>query len=94
MLKTIIKKIGSRKFQVCLVMVISGLLGMFGISDNTIEFVSSLILAASGGIVYVLVEGRIDAKAVEAVDVAGILKLVEKMLKDKDSEEDTSKDKE
>lgn len=59
-----LEKFKSRKFLMALLSVIVGLMGMFGVADNTIEMVSSIALVLMPIITYIITEGKIDAAAV------------------------------
>ena len=63
---SMLKKYTSRKFIMSLVGVIVGVLGMFAVPDNTIATVAFIILEIASVLAYVISEGRIDAKSVEA----------------------------
>ena len=63
-----IEKLKSRKFLVTLLTVICGIASLFGVADSTVEMIMSIGMIIIPGIVYVCVEGHIDAKAI--VDMA------------------------
>lgn len=58
------KKLGSRKFWSLLAVFVTALLVMFNLDSVTIEKVTAMITAGGAVVVYILVEGNIDAKAV------------------------------
>ena len=63
------EKLGSRKFW-CLAIACVGALGAaFGLSEGSVERVTSIIGAFATLIVYMLVEGNIDAKAAQAPEI-------------------------
>lgn len=66
-------KLTSRKFWIAIITIITGILGVFGVADNTIEMVSSLAMILVPGIVYIFTEGKIDAAAVAQIDIDALL---------------------
>ena len=58
------KKLSSRKFWSLLAVFVTALLVMFNLDSVTIEKVTAMITAGGAVVVYILVEGNIDAKAV------------------------------
>jgi len=58
------RKLGSRKFWSLLAVFVTALLVMFNLDSVTIEKVTAMITAGGAVVVYILVEGNIDAKAV------------------------------
>lgn len=66
---TFLKKLISRKFLLALIVVITGILSAVGLADNTIEYVASILTALIPAIIYVITEGKIDAAAVNKIDI-------------------------
>ena len=58
------RKLGSRKFWSLLAVFVTALLVMFNLDSVTIEKVTAMITAGGAVVAYILVEGNIDAKAV------------------------------
>ncbi len=58
------KKLSSRKFWSLLAVFVTALLVMFNLDSVTIEKVTAMITAGGAVVTYILVEGNIDAKAV------------------------------
>lgn len=58
------EKLTSRKFWLAIISIITGGLGLFNMADGTIEMVSSVALILVPAIVYIFVEGKVDAAAV------------------------------
>ncbi len=63
-MKSVIKKITSRKFLAAVVGVISGLSMVFGLEESVISTVSGATVAVASLTAYILAEGRIDEAAV------------------------------
>lgn len=59
-MKDFLKKLGSRKFLMALISVISGVMSMMNCGDSLIQFVCSLILIIVPTIVYIITEGVLD----------------------------------
>lgn len=59
-MKDFLKKLGSRKFLMALISVISGIMSMMNCGDSLIQFVCSLILIIVPTIVYIVTEGVLD----------------------------------
>jgi hypothetical protein len=59
-MKDFFKKLGSRKFLMALISVISGIMSMMNCGDSLIQFVCSLILIVVPVIAYIVTEGVLD----------------------------------
>ena len=59
-MKDFFKKLGSRKFLMALISVISGIMTMMNCGDNLIQFVCSLALIVIPAIAYIITEGVLD----------------------------------
>ena len=55
------KKLSSRKFWLAVVEFITPLLLAFGVTENTVTQVVSIIMAGAGLIAYIIAEGMVDA---------------------------------
>jgi len=49
-------------------------MGLFGVSETTIETVASILLILVPAMAYIFIEGRIDAAAVAKIDFNALLK--------------------
>lgn len=58
------EKLTSRKFWMAIITIIMGVLGVLGADDNIIQMVSSIGLVLIPAVIYIIVEGKIDAAAV------------------------------
>lgn len=60
------EKLSSKKFWCALIACIAAVGAAFGMSDGSVERITSIIGAFATLITYILVEGNIDAKRVES----------------------------
>ncbi len=65
-MKTIMKKLSSRKLWAALVGVATGLGMVFGLDQDIITTVAGAVVSLVSVITYVVTEGKIDAEAVKA----------------------------
>ncbi len=65
-MKTIMKKLSSRKLWAALVGVATGLGMVFGLDQDIITTVAGAVVSLASVITYVVTEGKIDAEAVKA----------------------------
>lgn len=88
-----LEKFKSRKFLMATLSVIVGIMGMFGVADNTIEMVSSIALILIPIITYIITEGKIDAAAVNQVvsSIDDIIDILMGINDDDESEIDDDK---
>jgi phage shock protein PspC (stress-responsive transcriptional regulator) len=63
-MKTIIKKLSSRKFWMAAAGIVTGIAMVFGVDENAVATVSGAVTAVASVIAYILAEGRVDAAAV------------------------------
>lgn len=63
-----IQKLSSRKFWAVLIATIGAVAAAFGLSEGSVEQITSIIGAFATLIVYILVEGNIDAHRVEEAE--------------------------
>lgn len=87
-----LEKFKSRKFLMAALSVIVGIMGMFGVADNTIEMVSSIALILIPIITYIVTEGKIDAAAVNQV-VSSIDDIIDILMGVNDDESEIDNDK-
>lgn len=59
-MKDFFKKLGSRKFLMALISVISGIMTMANCGDSVIQFVCSLVMIIVPTITYIITEGVLD----------------------------------
>ena len=64
-LKSLVKKLISRKFITALAGVLGGLAVALGADAGEVETLSGAVLAAVSALGYIITEGRVDAAAVE-----------------------------
>ena len=73
-IRDVLKKFTSRKFIMSLVGVIVGILGIVGANDNVVAIVAFAALEILSILAYIIMEGHVDAKAVQsAVDAVNAL---------------------
>lgn len=84
-------KLTSRKFWLALISIIVGILGIFGADDNLIQSISSILLILVPAVIYIITEGRIDAAALQHIDLDDLLDSCKKLLGffDEDEDEET-----
>ena len=71
-MKTIAKKLSSRKLWAALAGLVAGIAMVFGLDESIVTQVSGAVVSVASVIAYIVTEGRIDAAAVgqAAEDVA------------------------
>lgn len=85
------EKLISRKFWLAIISILTGVLGLFGVADSTIEMVSSVALILVPAIAYIFVEGKVDAAAVAGkIDFEALRNLFEEFLMSMNDETDTT----
>ena len=66
------RKLSSRKLWAAVAGIVTGLVMVFGLDENTISTVAGAVVSAASVVAYVLAEGKVDAenvkKAVEVVE--------------------------
>jgi uncharacterized repeat protein (TIGR02543 family) len=77
MLQTLKTKLSSRKFWVAIISIIAGILGVLGADDDLIKMVSSVGLILIPTIIYIFIEGKIDASALSSVDIEALIKALQ-----------------
>lgn len=60
-------KLTSRKFWVSIITIISGVMGIINVNDNTAQMIVSGLMALVPTVVYVITEGKIDAEDIKRV---------------------------
>lgn len=73
--KTFLNKVGSRKFCMALVDVVTGILLLANFNDNVVTSIGSIVMIMSGTIAYMIMEGRVDVARMlqatkEVIDIA------------------------
>lgn len=68
--QTIIKKLTSRKFIVSAITLIAGIVTMIIGHEHEVATVAGALMSIVPAVVYCIVEGRVDAKAVQTVTEA------------------------
>ena len=92
-MKDFLKKLGSRKFLMALISVISGIMSMMNCGDNLIQFVCSLVLIIIPTIVYVITEGVLDYTGI-GLALEQIIETIQKYIdstKETENEENNDK---
>lgn len=84
------EKLTSRKFWIAVISIIVGILGVFGADDSLIQLVSSIGLILIPAIIYIIIEGKIDAAALRTIDFEQLLAEIKKFLEETDTTEDTT----
>ena len=80
-----LKKFTSRKFIISLITTICGFLGMMNVADDTIGFISSILMIVVPNVIYIVTEGSIDKESVKNMlgDIADLLGNNDKATDDK-----------
>lgn len=65
-MKTILKKLSSRKLWAAIAGIATGLAMVFGLDENIISTVAGAVTALASVVAYIYAEGKIDAEAVKA----------------------------
>lgn len=63
-MKTLIKKLSSRKFLTCVAGVVLGICITFGLDEGTVSTIAGAVTAIASVISYIVAEGKIDKAAV------------------------------
>ncbi|MGM9521824.1 MAG: hypothetical protein ACI3VB_05025 [Oscillospiraceae bacterium] len=63
-----LEKLKSRKFIAALIGVVTGIAVIFGVDEGAITTVSGAVVSAASLIAYILVEGKVDAEALNGTD--------------------------
>ena len=89
MMKKFLNNLGSRKFLVALVSIISGILTLANCDDSLIQFICGLIMTVVPAIVYIITEGVLDYTSIGVIleDVAEIINQYIEEKKQKEKEE-------
>ena len=80
-MKNLLKKMKSRKFITAIIGVIVGIYTMTIGDTNTVKEIAGLTATIASIMSYIIVEGRIDAKAVN--QIADVVETAETVMKDK-----------
>lgn len=76
-IKSILKKLTSRKFLTCVAGIVTGIAMIYGADANEITAVAGAITTLGSIITYTIIEGKVDAAAVKnAVDEIDKIKTV------------------
>lgn len=74
-MKAFLSKLKSRKFLSCVAGVVLGVCMIFGLDENAVNTIAGAVTAVGSIVSYIIVEGKIDADAVngvkDAVDKVG-----------------------
>ena len=74
-MKTLWRKLTSRKMWAAAAGVVAGLALIFGLDTDTVQTVSGAVVACASVVTYIVTEGRIDAAAVQkAIEAAEAVK--------------------
>lgn len=85
MKEQIFRKLTSRKFWVAIATIIAGIVLIFGYGKTDAETISGAVMTFGSAIIYMLTEGRIDAK-----NVGTMLESAETIIEEiKDGKDDT-----
>ena len=85
-MKDFLKKLGSRKFLMALIPVISGIMTMANCDDSLIQLICSLILIIVPVTVYIVTEGVLDYTGI-GLALDQIIEAVQKYIDSKKEEE-------
>ena len=85
-MKKFLANLGSRKFLIALVSIISGILTMATCDDNLIQFICSLVMIIVPALTYIITEGALDYKSIGVMleDVAEIINRYIEQTKEKE----------
>lgn len=79
-MKTLLKKLSSRKMWAAVAGLVTGLAMVFGLDEGTISTVAGAVVSVASVIAYIVTEGKVDAEGVK-VAVEDVQEVVE-VLKD------------
>ena len=79
-MKTLLKKLSSRKLWAAVAGLVTGLAMVFGLDEGTISTVAGAVVSVASVIAYIVTEGKVDAEGVK-VAVEDVQEVVE-VLKD------------
>lgn len=75
-------KLTSRKFWLAIITIISGIVSLLGFDDSAVKDIVSALLILVPSIVYIFTEGRIDAAALQKIDIDALGKAIVQLMKD------------
>ena len=74
-------KLTSRKFWITIISIIAGILSLLGTDDQIITAVSSIALILVPAIIYIITEGKIDAAALQQIDIEQLAETIQKLFR-------------
>lgn len=89
------EKLKSRKFWVAALSILVGVLGLLGAEESLLQLLSSAGLILVPAVVYMITEGKIDAAAVQAVDMEALASAVKEYMeasRDEDGEREETRE--
>lgn len=89
-MKKFFENFTDKKFLMALVAVVTGILALFNIEDNTVSLVTSLILIILPVIGYVISEGVLDWNKIN-IAITEILKVIDDYMQSEKEEKETEK---
>lgn len=89
-MKKFFENFTDKKFLMALVAVVTGILALFNIEDNTVSLVTSLILIILPVIGYVISEGFLDWNKIN-IAITEILKVIDDYMQSEKEEKETEK---
>lgn len=84
-MKKFLANLGSRKFLIALVSIISGILTLMNCNDSLIQFVCSLIMILVPAVTYIITEGVLDYTSIGTM-LEDVAEIINKYIEDKKSE--------
>lgn len=89
-MKKFFENFTDKKFLMALVAVVTGILALFNIEDNTVSLITSLILIILPVIGYVISEGVLDWNKIN-IAITEILKIIDDYMQSEKEEKETEK---
>jgi len=74
------EKLTSRKFWSAMISIITGILLIFGVEESVASLISGAALILVPAIVYIFTEGKVDAAALQQIDVDALLEKFKEYL--------------
>ena len=83
--------LGSRKFIISLISIISGVLTLLNCDDSLIQFICGLLIIIIPGVTYIVTEGVLDYASI-GIMLEDVAEIINKYIEDKKKEEQEQKE--
>lgn len=88
-MKKFLANLGSRKFLIALVSIISGILTLMNCNDSLIQFVCSLIMILVPAVTYIITEGVLDYTSICTM-LENVAEIINEYIENKKTEENVN----